>query len=61
MDKLQEKNDNEQNVDKNSFDSKYNSNDLDYLKQLGDIAREFQNQFDILKKEEIENAYQRKK
>ena len=37
----------------------YNQSDLDLLKQMGEIAREFQSQYHALKEEDLNNNYQR--
>ena len=58
MENQQVKN-NEQIIDNSSFNNK--KNDLDYLKKLGDIARDFQEQYNAAKQEESKSTYQVKK
>lgn len=60
MDNQQQKNDNKKIIDNSSFEDEFLKSDLEYLKQLGDLAREFKTQYNAIK-EETETNYQRKK
>ena len=58
MDNQQKNNFNEK---EQNIDEKYSRIDLEFLRQIGEIAREFQTEYNALKSNEQESSYQRSK
>lgn len=44
-----------------NLDQNYTKDDLEFLRQIGDIAREFQTEYNAIKEQETESTYQRSK
>lgn len=57
----QQKNDFNEMNQQNNKDDKFSKNDLEFLKQIGALAREFQTEYNSLKEQGQESTYQRTK